>query len=126
MVPQVGQGALAVECRRDDRYGGDGWPPIEYAVDRLAVDLERAFLAELGGGCDLPVGAHAPLDTDGSVVLWSFLAGDAGTRASARSRRRSRLGARPSPGRRAASLPRGAERMDADQPTDETVELLQS
>ena len=38
---------------------------IESSIDRGFVDLERAFLAELGGGCDLPVGAHAHLDHDG-------------------------------------------------------------
>jgi hydroxymethylbilane synthase len=75
MVPQVGQGALAVECRRDDDAIRRRLEGIESAVDRGFVDLERAFLAELGGGCDLPVGAHARLDADGRVELHAFLAG---------------------------------------------------
>jgi hydroxymethylbilane synthase len=78
MVPQVGQGALAVECRRDDRAVRERLAKVEAAIDRSFVDLERAFLATLGGGCDLPVGAHAHLDHDGQLILHSFLAGPAG------------------------------------------------
>ncbi len=78
MVPQVGQGALAVECRADDKATRARLAAIESAIDRGLVDLERAFLAELGGGCDLPVGAHAHLDHDAQVVVHTFLAGPAG------------------------------------------------
>ena len=58
MLPQVAQGALAVECRDDDRATRELLLRIEHGPSRLAVDGERAFLAALGGGCDLPVGAH--------------------------------------------------------------------
>ena len=59
MLPQVGQGALAVECRVDD---DDTLARVTAIDDRrvhVAVDAERAYLAELGGGCDLPCGALA-------------------------------------------------------------------
>src|SRR5206468_2607936 len=78
MVPQVGQGALAVECRADDTHAARRIGAIESPIDRRLVDLERAFLAELGGGCDRPVGAHACLDDDGQIVLRSFLSGPTG------------------------------------------------
>jgi hydroxymethylbilane synthase len=58
MVPQVAQGALAVECRSDDATR-DALAEIEDRDSRRAVDAERAFLAELGGDCDLPAGAYA-------------------------------------------------------------------
>ena len=58
MLPQVAQGALAVECRDDDGATSGLLSRIEHRPSRLAVDGERAFLAALGGGCDLPVGAH--------------------------------------------------------------------
>ena len=58
MLPQVAQGALAVECRDDDGATSGLLSRIEHGPSRLAVDGERAFLAALGGGCDLPVGAH--------------------------------------------------------------------
>lgn len=59
MVPQVAQGALAVECRSDDDDTRDALAKIEHRDSRRAVDAERAFLAELGGDCDLPAGAYA-------------------------------------------------------------------
>ena len=59
MLPQVGQGALAVECRVGDATTGEALAAIDDARARPLVEAERAFLAELGGGCTLPVGAHA-------------------------------------------------------------------
>lgn len=59
MVPQVGQGALAVECREDDHQVRALLAAIEDPITRRAVDAERAFLATLGGDCTLPAGAHA-------------------------------------------------------------------
>lgn len=59
VVPQVGQGALAVECREDDDGVRHLLAGIDHEASRRAVAAERAFLAEVGGGCDLPVGAHA-------------------------------------------------------------------
>jgi hydroxymethylbilane synthase len=68
MLPQVGQGALAVECRVDDHPTGRLLAPLEHRASRLAVDAERGFLAELGGDCDLPAGAHATLDRSGEEL----------------------------------------------------------
>ena len=74
LIPQVGQGALAVECRADDDRALALLPAIEHGPSRTRVDAERAFLAELGGDCDLPAGAHAVLDDGGIVVVQGFLA----------------------------------------------------
>jgi hydroxymethylbilane synthase len=71
MVPAVGQGCVAVECRSDDRTTLDAVAAIDHSASRAAVEVERAFLAELGSGCSLPVGAHA----DGRV-LRAFLGAD--------------------------------------------------
>ncbi len=59
VVPQVGQGALAVECRSDDAATLELLAAIDDATSRLAVEAERAFLRQVGGSCDLPVGAYA-------------------------------------------------------------------
>jgi hydroxymethylbilane synthase len=59
MLPQVGQGALAVECREDDPRALSALSRIDDPAVRRVVTAERAYLAELGGGCTLPVGAHA-------------------------------------------------------------------
>jgi hydroxymethylbilane synthase len=73
MVPQVAQAALAVECREDDVDLRAALARIEHPSTRRCVDAERAFLAELGGDCSLPAGAHAVLDGD-AVHLQAFLA----------------------------------------------------
>jgi hydroxymethylbilane synthase len=65
MLPQVGQGALAVECRRDDYDVRPLVERIEHAATRACVDAERGFLTELGGDCTLPAAAHATLAGDG-------------------------------------------------------------
>lgn len=74
MVPQVGQGALAVEARDGDEEVLAMLGTIDHGPSRLAVDAERAYLAEIGGGCDLPVGAHARVGADGSVQMDAVLA----------------------------------------------------
>lgn len=62
MTPQVGQGALAIECRHDDLDTAALVAAIEHAPSRRQVDAERSFLVALGGDCDLPAGAHATLE----------------------------------------------------------------
>lgn len=74
LVPQVGQGALAVECRADDDATRAALAVIEDGGARRAVDAERTWLAEVGGGCDMPVGAHATVDAAGRVRLTAMIA----------------------------------------------------
>jgi hydroxymethylbilane synthase len=59
MLPAPGQGALAVQCRADDVETLNYLAAIHDPITAAAVDAERAFLAALGGGCSLPVGAYA-------------------------------------------------------------------
>lgn len=73
VLPQVAQAALAVECRDDDRDLESLLRRIEHEPSRRCVDAERAFLAELGGDCSLPAGAHAVLEGD-RLRLRGFLA----------------------------------------------------
>lgn len=68
-VPAVGQGCVAVECRTDDASTREALAAIDHAPTRHDIEVERAFLAELGSGCSLPVGAHVRAGT-----LWTFLA----------------------------------------------------
>ncbi len=73
-VPQVGQGALAVECRTDDVAVRDALSAIDHAPSRCIVGAEREFLIELGGDCELPAGANAKLGTDGKLTIRGILA----------------------------------------------------
>ena len=72
MVPQVAQAALGVECREDDDDLQEVLARIEHREARRCVDAERAFLAELGGDCSLPAGAHAVIDGD-DLTITAFL-----------------------------------------------------
>jgi hydroxymethylbilane synthase len=74
LLPQVGQGALAVECRADDRDTLDALAAVDDRVAHREVRAERAFLAALGGGCTLPCGALARGTDDGGLVLDALLA----------------------------------------------------
>ncbi|MGH2514651.1 MAG: hydroxymethylbilane synthase, partial [Ktedonobacterales bacterium] len=68
MVPAVGQGALAVEVRASDRRLRRLLRQINSAPTQAAVAAERAVLATLGGGCQVPLGAHATIAPDGATL----------------------------------------------------------
>jgi hydroxymethylbilane synthase len=74
VLPQVAQGALAVECRAGDDATRELLAGIDDPAARAAVTAERAYLAELGGGCDLPCGALAEAGGDGALRLEALLA----------------------------------------------------
>lgn len=61
-VPMVGQGCVAAECRDTDAATTSLLAAVDHPPTRRALECERAFLAELGAGCSLPVGAHLALD----------------------------------------------------------------
>ena len=59
MLPAVGQGAIAIETRSDDDFALETTRKLDHRETRLACLAERAFLRGLGGGCQLPIAAHA-------------------------------------------------------------------
>ncbi len=59
MCPAVGQGALAIEIRRDDQQTDNLLSFLNHAETRQAIECERALLGSLGGGCQVPIGAYA-------------------------------------------------------------------
>lgn len=69
VLPQVGQAALAVECREDDADVRALLLRVEHAPTRRCVDAERSFLAALGGDCSLPAAAHAQVRPDGRLEI---------------------------------------------------------
>ena len=73
LLPQAAQGALGVECRADDDRTRARLTEIDDRAAHAAVRAERAYLAELGGGCTLPCGALARVD-GGEVDLEALLA----------------------------------------------------
>jgi hydroxymethylbilane synthase len=67
-MPAVGQGAIAVECRLKDAETADILAPLDDAETRTAIIAERALLAALQGGCQVPLGAWARIER-GELVL---------------------------------------------------------
>ena len=67
-VPAPAQGALAVQCRRDDARVCDALASIDHAPSRAAVTAERDALARAEGGCDVAFGAYC-VASDGEHEL---------------------------------------------------------
>jgi hydroxymethylbilane synthase len=76
-VPAPGQGAIALECREDDAAVRDAVAALHHAPTARAVSAERALLAALGGGCNVPLGAHAVPNGSG-LELVAFVAASDG------------------------------------------------
>jgi hydroxymethylbilane synthase len=79
MAPAPGQGALAIQCRTDDEDTRKRLKAINHAPTNQAVSAERAFLAGLGVGCSLPVGAYAVVES-GAISLQAVVASPDGSR----------------------------------------------
>lgn len=89
MLPAVGQGALGIEIRAADPVVGPLIARLNHAESRTAVAGERAFLARLGGGCQVPIAAHARIterrlemaglvaDPDGEALIRDQISGPA-------------------------------------------------
>lgn len=90
-IPAVGQGIVVVECRQSDAETRGLLAALDHGATRTAMAAERGFLAEMGGGCQVPLGAHAVVEgdavrmiglvgrPDGSVMLRDRLDGTAAT-----------------------------------------------
>src|ERR1044072_4635607 len=87
MLPAVGQGAVAIETLSDNAFAVEATSKLDHHFTRLACLAERSFLRSLGGGCQLPIAAHAVVDgeslkldglvaaPDGSTILRDSLSG---------------------------------------------------
>ena len=80
MLPAVGQGAIGVECRRDDARTRALLAPLNDPVTWTCVAAERALLAALDGSCRTPIAAYAAIAGDGTLHLKARLARPDGTR----------------------------------------------
>jgi hydroxymethylbilane synthase len=79
MVPAPGQGALAIQCRSDDRITQARLNPLDHRASRLALDAERALMRRIGGGCALPLGGIAAVRGD-AIRLAGLVATPDGTK----------------------------------------------
>ncbi len=79
MLPAGGQGALAVETRADEDEIVELLGFLHHLPTALAVACERAFLARLEGGCQVPIGAYAEVRKR-SLLLRGYVGSVDGTR----------------------------------------------
>ncbi|MBX7152274.1 hydroxymethylbilane synthase [bacterium] len=88
ILPAVGQGALAIEIRKNDNEIADMLAPLNHTETRLATMAERALLKHLEGGCQIPIGAYARVENnklaldavvgslDGKMIIRSSITGN--------------------------------------------------
>jgi hydroxymethylbilane synthase len=72
-LPAVAQGAIGIECRCQDTEVRSLIDPLNHATTAIAVSAERGFSAELGGSCQVPLGAYATTE-EGQVNLTGMVA----------------------------------------------------
>jgi hydroxymethylbilane synthase len=68
-IPVPGQGALGIECRLSDHEVANKLQSLDNVRTRFAITAERAFLAEIGGGCSMPIGALAIFESLDKLTL---------------------------------------------------------
>jgi len=61
-IPAIGQGAIAIETRDNDTECIAAVRKVNHKATEIAVLAERAFMAEIEGGCKFPLAAHAVVD----------------------------------------------------------------
>jgi hydroxymethylbilane synthase len=83
MLPAVGQGALAIECRAEDGETLAAAAPLDDVATRAAVTAERALLAHLRGGCMAPVGAWGRIESNVLHLSAAVLSADGAQRLAA-------------------------------------------
>lgn len=76
-LPAAGQGAIAIQIRSDDDRVRAILAPLDHEATSISTRAERAFLAALEGGCQVPIGALAA-ERGGKLILYGMLADVAG------------------------------------------------
>jgi len=79
-TPAAGQGTLVVQCRADDDRALEMLAAVDAPTVRAESLAERAFLARLGGGCQLPAGAVARVCDGGALEIVGVVASTDGKR----------------------------------------------
>jgi hydroxymethylbilane synthase len=79
MLPAVGQGALTLQCRKDDPRMQSYLAPLNDPEAERTLTAERALLAGLDGSCRTPIGGHATVQEDGRIHLNALIASPTGT-----------------------------------------------
>ena len=72
-MPSAGQGALGIECRKDDEFI-ELIKPLNHDLSEKCVNMEKEFVGLLNGSCSLPIGCYARLfDNNKSIKCEGFV-----------------------------------------------------
>ncbi len=77
LLPAIGQGAIAIECRADDKKTMEVIQKINHYETEIAVKTERVFMKEIEGGCKFPLAAYAIVN--GNEIKFDVMAGELAT-----------------------------------------------
>ncbi len=78
-LPAIGQGAVGIECRIGDRFVHEMICVLDHPETDVCVRAERSFLRKLGGGCQVPIAAHATL-RNGTIIMDGLVGDVEGTK----------------------------------------------
>ena len=73
-IPAVGQGALAIECRTDNKEVRAMLEFLNHPATKSCTDAERAFLGLVEGGCQVPIGVHADVTAEDRMHIVAIIA----------------------------------------------------
>jgi hydroxymethylbilane synthase len=74
ILPAMGQGAVGIETRTFDPDVVHAIMDLDHEETHFALDAERAFVDELEGGCQVPIGSYATIDDDENITLNGLVA----------------------------------------------------
>ncbi len=78
-LPAVGQGALSIECRNEDKELLEALQKFNCTVTEKTVRAERAFLHAMEGGCQVPIAGYSTMNEADEITLTALVASPDGT-----------------------------------------------
>ncbi|MGW7906792.1 hydroxymethylbilane synthase [Staphylococcus pseudoxylosus] len=73
LIPAIGQGALGIECRSDDKELLDLLSKVHNNDVASCVTAERTFLTRMNGSCQVPIGGYATKESDGTIEFTGLI-----------------------------------------------------
>ncbi len=72
MIPAAGQGAIAMQIRKDDHFLEEVLSTVSHRLTFISAGAERTFLRKLKGGCQIPIGCYSSIRKD-VITLSGFV-----------------------------------------------------
>ena len=76
MLPAVGQGVIAAQCRKEDSYINNLLEKIDHKITRQCATAERSLLKTIGGDCDTAIGGLATIENNELIISAQLFSDD--------------------------------------------------